>query len=324
MSKLEITYIPIEKIRLNCFNVNQLSASTFEDLKTSVLMHGLKQPLTVRPLHGKFDEGFFELVDGQHRMIIIKEKFDEFTSKFGYSVPCVVNEMDEEEAEKTVFMLTHTRGEYNQGKGSEIFEGREDELAEFTGINPLKIFTYTSPPILFTNTREVDDSILQYITLYGYNEKFLKKLYALAKGVELNYYEKDNKLILSCVLSAIIKRMVDLASEREKLRDEINEEAMSLKGKYDEVFHRSINGIRIRKFSRLEPILVENVDSASAKCKICEKKGCQRKESYDFTEKKCFFCVACHDAIIETRNKKKIEEESDVNRNIKRMFEGRK
>jgi hypothetical protein len=292
--RLELKYIPLKKIRLNNFNVNQLSVNVFNDLEKSLKKYGFVQPITVRQVEN--DE--FEVIDGQHRMIIAKDIFNS-----DEEVPCVILNMDDEEAMNTVFLLTHTRGEYNQGRGSEIFDGKEGELSSFTGIPIIKIMSYTSPPILFRDSTEVTNDIMQFYVMNAYSNQFLENLWTLVERISMKRLEGDKRQLLSCVLSAMLNESATEMARSKEFLDRVRNEAVILKKTYDNLFLKNIQYIRIRRFAQLIPI--ENIANYSslAKCRLCEKKGCDYYETYSFTSQKLYFCNDCNNLLLKERIK---------------------
>ncbi|WP_422444346.1 ParB/RepB/Spo0J family partition protein [Thermoanaerobacterium sp. DL9XJH110] len=99
MKELEVKNLPIDKVRANSWNPNQMDAKTMAKLKADIRRKGVVQPILVRPVGP--DE--WEIVDGFHRWTILQE--------LGYTeVPAIVLDFDDAEAKLKTLQLNYMRG----------------------------------------------------------------------------------------------------------------------------------------------------------------------------------------------------------------------
>lgn len=116
----EIRSVPIEQIRPNSFNSNEVSASEQAKIKEDILANGFFGAILVRPVPSIAGEPdtIFEIVDGEHRWIALKE--------IGVTeVPCLVVEHDETQAQINSIRLNTERGNQNPKKVGKIIQSLE-------------------------------------------------------------------------------------------------------------------------------------------------------------------------------------------------------
>lgn len=95
---LEVQKIPIFRLVPNPWNPNEISPKIMTKLKNEIKRKGVVQPILVRP---KGED--YEIVDGYHRWLILKE--------LGYAeVPCIVKDLDDTEAKLKTLQLNYMRG----------------------------------------------------------------------------------------------------------------------------------------------------------------------------------------------------------------------
>ncbi|AYO30609.1 ParB/RepB/Spo0J family partition protein [Biomaibacter acetigenes] len=99
MKELEVKNLPIDKVRANSWNPNQMDAKTMAKLKSDIQRRGFVQPILVRQTND--DE--WEIIDGYHRWSVLHE--------LGYKeVPAIVIDMDDTEAKLKTIQLNYMRG----------------------------------------------------------------------------------------------------------------------------------------------------------------------------------------------------------------------
>jgi ParB/RepB/Spo0J family partition protein len=99
MAELEVKKLPINKVRANSWNPNQMDTKTMAKLKADIQRKGVVQPILARPAGS--DE--WEIVDGFHRWTILQE--------LGYTeVPAIVLDFDDTEAKLKTLQLNYMRG----------------------------------------------------------------------------------------------------------------------------------------------------------------------------------------------------------------------
>jgi len=98
-NKIDFRWIERENIRPNPWNPNRMSPENAARLANEIHGCGIILPLVVRPLDGKF-----QIIDGEHRW--------QAASQIGLErLPCIVVEMDDQEARLKTIQLNRLRGE---------------------------------------------------------------------------------------------------------------------------------------------------------------------------------------------------------------------
>ena len=102
LAKAEIYIVPLEKLKPNPWNPNEMGETAWKALGESIVKYGIHlQPLVVRPR----GEGF-QIIDGEHRY--------KWACEMGLpSVSAVVIDIDDFNARKLTQILNRTRGEDN-------------------------------------------------------------------------------------------------------------------------------------------------------------------------------------------------------------------
>jgi ParB family chromosome partitioning protein len=98
---LDVRHIPVNAIKPNPDNPNEMSDATFGTLRGDIRDNGYTQPILVRPV----DEGF-QIIDGEHRWRAVSE--------LGFaSIPAIVWEStDEDDAKLRLITMNRLRGEF--------------------------------------------------------------------------------------------------------------------------------------------------------------------------------------------------------------------
>jgi len=98
-NKIELSWIETGKVRPNPWNPNRMSEKTAAKLASDIKSRGMILPIVVRPV-----EDGFQIVDGEHRWVV--------ANQLGMKLlPCIVVEMDEQEARIKTLQLNRLRGE---------------------------------------------------------------------------------------------------------------------------------------------------------------------------------------------------------------------
>lgn len=114
----EIVFVPIEAIRANSFNSNEVSPEEQAKIKDDIVTNGFFGAILVRPVNTN-DDARYEIVDGEHRWQALKE--------IGVSeVPCLIVEHDDTEAKINSIRLNTERGNQNPKKVGAIVKSLED------------------------------------------------------------------------------------------------------------------------------------------------------------------------------------------------------
>ena len=99
-NRIEFIWVETERIKPNHWNPNRMNKELFAKLKEEIQRKGMLLPLVVKRLRGNE----FQVIDGEHRLKIARE--------LGFkSIPCIVVEMDEDEAKLKTIQLNRLRGE---------------------------------------------------------------------------------------------------------------------------------------------------------------------------------------------------------------------
>lgn len=95
----------------NPWNPNKMDAFTYGKLLDSMLMYGAVDPLTVRPLNGRW-----QIIDGEHRFLVAKDLgMDEYPA---YST----GEIDDTRAMKLTITLNELKGQYDPRLMSDVLD----------------------------------------------------------------------------------------------------------------------------------------------------------------------------------------------------------
>jgi ParB/RepB/Spo0J family partition protein len=98
--ELDVQHIPVEQVKPDPDNPNEMSDSDYAALKAEIRDHGYTQPVLVRPI-----ENGFRLIDGEHRWRAVCE--------IGFaSVPAVVIDTDEDDAKVRLVAMNRLRGKF--------------------------------------------------------------------------------------------------------------------------------------------------------------------------------------------------------------------
>ena len=119
--------IPIEDLKENPWNPNQMSTKAWEALGESISEFGEIDALIVRS-HG---DGF-QIIDGAHRYRWAKERGIE-------ELPCDVVEVSDSQAKRLTQILNRTRGEDDPAKLKELLDSLISEIGADEAISGMAI-----------------------------------------------------------------------------------------------------------------------------------------------------------------------------------------
>jgi len=127
----------LERIVPNPFNPNKMEKKFFDLLKKSINRLGMVDPILVRP--HPIDEGYFEIVDGEHRYLACKE--------LGLKeVPIVLIDIDDTETALSTITLNRIRGRFDREKLgpllAQLAEELGSELDKLTGWSDMEIHSW--------------------------------------------------------------------------------------------------------------------------------------------------------------------------------------
>jgi len=115
----EIVWVAVEKLVAHPRNANVMSSAVRGKLRRHLERTGRYEPLVVRRHPVRGDEGFFEMINGHHRKLVLEE--------LGHAeVACLVWELDDREALMLLATVNRLSGEDAAGKRVELLS----ELAE--------------------------------------------------------------------------------------------------------------------------------------------------------------------------------------------------
>lgn len=110
--------VPAHMLRPNPWNPNRMTADMMKKERASIREFGFIDPITAR-IDGGSDEGWYQIIDGEHRWVAGKaEGIEEF--------PVIVLDVDEDEAKELTIILNETRGESEP----DLLSGLLRDLAE--------------------------------------------------------------------------------------------------------------------------------------------------------------------------------------------------
>ena len=178
--RIEFRWIEPEKLVPNQWNPNRLSDELTQKLLNDIREKGFILPIVARPI----DKEKYQIVDGEHRWRIAKN--------IGLkSIPCIIAEMDEQEAKIKTIQLNRLRGEDEPELLAKLLEelSAEIDIEELSGRLPFDPF-------------EIKESLelLEIKESRHFKERLQKEYKELAK-----------KRIFSVVVSEEEKRLLELA-----------------------------------------------------------------------------------------------------------------
>lgn len=123
--KLEIVDIPHGEIQPDPDNPNEMAAAQLNALRVEISQRGFVQPCLVRPIppHSGNPEVRYQLIDGEHRWRLLGELGAE-------TVPCVVNDADEDDAKVRTITMNFLRGNPIPIKLSHLLADLSDRIPE--------------------------------------------------------------------------------------------------------------------------------------------------------------------------------------------------
>jgi ParB/RepB/Spo0J family partition protein len=174
---LKITWLPLNEIIPNTWNINEMTATKYNALLSSIKTRGFIEPIIVRTINNKW-----QIINGWHRYNVAKEL--NFTE-----IPCIIYNCDDNEAQFLTIGANEFRGETNLQKFSIWIDSKKesiDSLSERLGISKSILFRYASYSI--SKPIHISDNIfLTPFTFLIDSEKlnkiichsFLSELYSL-------------------------------------------------------------------------------------------------------------------------------------------------
>jgi ParB-like chromosome segregation protein Spo0J len=136
MASLDIQFLKHDSIVPNTWNPNKQNERAFAAEIESILDNGFIVPVTVRP-HPKSKDKF-EIIDGYHRWLALKEIFAKRLTGNGnldkiistHEVPVIVLDVDEAHAKRLTVILNETRGRADMGELAILLESIKGELGD--------------------------------------------------------------------------------------------------------------------------------------------------------------------------------------------------
>ncbi|WP_160114627.1 ParB N-terminal domain-containing protein [Aquimarina sp. AU474] len=125
----EVFWIPISSISPNSYNPNKMATPEKRLLLSSMLDHGITQPLLVAPEKNQR----YELIDGYHRWRIIKTN-KELRDRLNQNVPVVVLNISNKNQIVAAIRHNRARGQHQVGEISEVVK-----ILSNSGWSPRKI-----------------------------------------------------------------------------------------------------------------------------------------------------------------------------------------
>lgn len=131
--KLDVQFLPIDKVLPNEWNPNKQTERQFEAEVESILANGFLAPILVRPT-----KTGYEIVDGEHRSkalaTIIKngqqgvKNVPELVAN--KTIPAIVIEVNDAEAKKLTVIMNETRGRADMGELAILLDSIKQEVGD--------------------------------------------------------------------------------------------------------------------------------------------------------------------------------------------------
>lgn len=99
---LEVVELPIDSLDPDPANPNRVDVKLMEALRLDIAERGFVQPVLVRPAKG----GRYTVIDGEHRWKVLK-------GLEAKTVPCVIDEADDDQARMRLLTMNRLRGRFN-------------------------------------------------------------------------------------------------------------------------------------------------------------------------------------------------------------------
>lgn len=116
----EVRWIPVGKLVAHPRNANVMPAGVMRKLRRHIERTGRYEPLVVRKHPERGGEGFFEMINGHHRKMVLEE--------LGHAeAACLVWELDDREALMLLATVNRLSGEDAAGKRLELLEALSTE-----------------------------------------------------------------------------------------------------------------------------------------------------------------------------------------------------
>lgn len=119
LSADDVVMVPVAKLRPNPWNPNRMDEAALEAERESIDEHGFIVPVHVR----RRGKTLFELIDGEHRWRVAKERELE-------AIPAVVLDVDDATAKRLTIILNDTRGEADPVALGALLNDLQRELGE--------------------------------------------------------------------------------------------------------------------------------------------------------------------------------------------------
>lgn len=211
MPSLDIQFLEHDLIIPNAWNPNKQNERAFAAEVESILDHGFIVPVTVRP-HPK-SKGKYEIIDGYHRWLALKEIFDKGLSGNGNldkiidskEVPVIVLDVDEAHAKRLTVILNETRGRADMGELAILLESIQSELGtdllrglpysdtQLKELLALSTFDWSNLEILDMSEQEGDEGehSAKIVALLSSNAEILWREAMIANAASLPKNEKE-------------------------------------------------------------------------------------------------------------------------------------
>jgi hypothetical protein len=134
----EQVLIPMDKIRPNQWNPNEMPSDLFDELVRNFEEFGFVQPIIVRPLSKEEADlsGFdYEIVDGEHR-------YDGLRLMDVDEAPCIIRVLDSDAAKFQTVKMNRLRGKFNQKRFDSLVR---DLMTRFTFDEVAEKMAFTDP-----------------------------------------------------------------------------------------------------------------------------------------------------------------------------------
>ena len=162
LKQADAVIIPVEKLKPNPWNPNEMDETTWTALGQSIVKYGIHlQPLVVRAVGEKF-----QIIDGEHRY--------KWACEMGITqVSAIIVDVDDYNAKKLTQILNRTRGEDNPVQLKELLDSL---LVDHDPIDVIEGMAIASEADLDRMLKDLEKEVMSDYDISGENERSTQEI----------------------------------------------------------------------------------------------------------------------------------------------------